>query len=130
MGNPNWKKGVSGNPTGRPPSIYSGFYREIEKSKSAVKKLIIMYFEMTEDQIRQRQQTPDISMLEKMLGECIARTTNDGNVDGFRKLLEIPFGKLPEETPQFETTPEEQEIVMEYRRRLIAIEEQKEAVKE
>jgi hypothetical protein len=113
-----FKKGQSGNPKGRPPVLLPEVQREIDRNRNALKQLVLQYFALSEEQITQRQQTPGIPFLEKLLGQCFERTANDGNVDAFRKLLEIVFGKLPEEKEPFEVSEEEKIMVMTYRQRL------------
>lgn len=83
-----------------------------------MKQLILRYFSMTDEQILQRLDAPDCQSIEGMLASCITTTKLQGDVDKFRKLLEIVFGKLPEDRPEFETTQEEKDLVIEYRRRL------------
>lgn len=116
MANPNWKKGVSGNPTGR-PGLAPELRSSIESNKAALKALILHYFNMSEAQITFRQQTPDIPFLEKIIGQCFEKTANDGNVDALRKLLEIVFGKIPEEPKEFDLSEEERELILTFRER-------------
>lgn len=57
-------------------------------------------------------------MIEMCIGQCLLKIDNDGDVQKLRMLLEIPFGKLPEESQDFETTEEERSIILAYRKRL------------
>lgn len=117
-GNPNWKKGVSPNPKGRPPIILPALQQEIDQNRNALKQLIIRYLALTDEQIAQKLSEPQTTAIETMLARCIQETSIQGDVDRFRKLLEIVFGKLPEEKHEFDVSAEEKELVMEYRRRL------------
>lgn len=113
-----WKKGQSGNPKGRPPILLPEIQREVDRNRGALKSLILQYLNLTEGQISERQLNPEIPFVEKMLGQCLERTANDGDVLKFRALLEIVFGKLPEEKEPFELSQEEKLMVMTYRKRL------------
>lgn len=117
-----WVKGKTGNPYGRPRILLPEIQRDIEKNKNVLKQMIIRYLGMTESQIQERQRDPELTFLERMLAQCMERVTNDGCVDGFRKLLEIPFGKLPEDDSFFQTTPEEQDIIMQFRTKVEELE--------
>lgn len=117
-GNPNWSKGVSGNPKGRKPLILPELQRELDTNKAKLKTLVLTYFNMTQDQITFRQGKPDIPYIEVMLGQCFQKTAEEGCVDRFRKLLEIVFGKIPEEKHEFQVSEAERTLVLEYRKRL------------
>lgn len=113
-----WKKGQSGNPKGRQPIMLPELRQEIDANKNAVKKLILMYLNMSVAQISERQRTPNIPVVETIIAQVIEKSLNDGDMVKFKMLLEIPLGKLPEEAADFETTPEERAIIVEYRRRI------------
>jgi hypothetical protein len=114
-----WKKGAaSPNPKGRPPILMPELQRELDTQKGAVKQLVLRYFALTEAQIAKRQMDKEIPFIEKILGQCFERTALDGDVDKFRKLLEIVFGKIPEEKVEFEISAEEKMLVLSFRRRL------------
>lgn len=113
-----WVKGQSGNPKGRPPILLPELQRDIDENRGKVKELILRYLGMTEEQIGERQRKPDIPFIEKILGQCLEKTANDGDVIKFRALLEIVFGKIPEDRDPFQITPDEQMLVVAYRKRL------------
>lgn len=117
-GNPNWIKGVSGNPKGKKPLILPELQRELDSNKNKLKTLVLTYFNMTQDELTERQAKPNIQMIELMLGQCFLKTAEEGCVDRFRKLLEIVFGKIPEEKREFEVSEAERTLVLEYRKRL------------
>jgi hypothetical protein len=114
------KKGEPGrNPKGRPPILHPEIQRAIDQNRNAVKELILKCFGMPEDEAQARAQKRNLPMLERMLWQCIERTTNDGDVDKFRKLLEIPFGRLPEEPKEMDISPDEKLLIITYRQRLL-----------
>lgn len=113
-----WKPGQSGNPKGRPTMIPLEIQEEANRNKVALKKLILMYFNLSVEQVEERQRTAGIPYLERILGQCFERTAIDGNVQAFRMLLEIVFGKLPEEAKEFEVSQEEKDMILIYRSKL------------
>lgn len=113
-----FQKGHSGNLNGRPMILAPELQDELAKNKNAVKKLILTYFNLTESAIAERQRNPEIPFVEKILGQCFEKTSNDGDVVKFRMLLEIVFGKIPEEPKEFELTAEEKKLVVTFRQRL------------
>jgi len=112
-----FKKGQSGNPLGRKTIVPPELRSELDSNKILLKTLVLRYFNMTEFQIGERQRNPEIPFIERILGQCFEKTANDGNVDAFRKLLEITFGKIPEAPDEFAITQEEKELIAEYRER-------------
>ncbi|MBK8455598.1 MAG: hypothetical protein IPL34_20170 [Thiofilum sp.] len=113
------KKGEPGrNPKGRPPVIHPEIQRAIDKNRNAVKELILTCLGMPEDMAAARARKTDLTIVERMLWQCIERTTLDGDVDKFRKLLEIPFGRLPEDKSEFEVSEEERAMIVTLRKRL------------
>ena len=112
-----FKKGQTGNPNGRPPVINPEIQKTADENKALFKQLVLQYFNLSEDQIAQRQRTPGIPFIEKLLGQCFEKTANDGNVDAFRKLLELTFGRIPDEPKEFELSPDEKKLVLTYRER-------------
>lgn len=111
---------------GRPPTILPELQREIDANKNAVKKLILMYLNLSESQITERQRTAmEMPMIERWLGNIIEKGANNGDIIPFKMLLEIPLGKLPEEPKEFECSPEEKILVLEYRRRVVEQDERK-----
>lgn len=118
--NGRWLKGHVTNPKGRPPILLPALQKEIDENKGKLKELILRYCGLTEEQITQRVAQPDVPIIETIIGRILQEAAVNGDVDRARKLLEIPFGKLPEERPEFETTHEEKELILEYRRRLEA----------
>lgn len=111
-------KGVSGNPKGRPPVLLPEVQREIDRNKNAVKTLILSYLNLTVSQIEERQRSREIPSVEAWLQSVIERGINDGDMLKFKMLLEIVFGKLPEEKVAFDLTSEEKSIILTYRKRV------------
>lgn len=104
---------------GRPPVILPELQREIDSNKNAVKKLILMYLNLSESQIAERQRTSvEMPIIEKWLANIIEKGVINGDLIPFKMLLEIPLGKLPEEAKEFEITAEEKALVVEFRRRV------------
>lgn len=103
LGNPNWKKGVSPNPKGRPPIILPEVQRAIDANKNAFKVLILQKIE------------PKINV---WLDQIIERGVNDGDVVKLKMLLEMVFGKIPEDNKHDDLTPQEKKIIEIYRERL------------
>lgn len=110
-----WKKGQSGNPNGGPPAIDSALRQEINRNKNAVRKLILLYLNMTERQCAERQGSQEIPMVEKLLGACIEKINLEGDILKLKMLLELAIGKLPEDPQPFELTTDEQAMVLKYR---------------
>lgn len=118
MGLTPWKKGQSGNPKGRPKTLSAELESEIRRNKNALKSLIVQYLNLTATQITERQRDPSIPFVEYALGQVLERAANDGDMAKLKMLFEIPFGKLPEETDPFETTPDEKIIIIKYRKQI------------
>ena len=114
-----WKKGQSGNPKGRPPVLRPELQSALDRNRNAVKELTLSLLSMTPQEMMARAENSGISVTEALLIKCIERATNDGDIFRGRAILEIVFGRLPEEKPEFEVTPEERLLVEEYRRRLL-----------
>lgn len=117
-GNPNWKKGVGGNPKGRPPILDPELRKEIDTNRNGLKRLILLYFNLTDGQFQIRQRDSSIPMIEKTLGQIIERMTIDGDMVKFKMLLEIVLGRLPEEQEPFHLETEEKAMVLNYRKKL------------
>src|SRR5580692_9668499 len=96
-GNPNWKSGQSGNPAGRPAILPPELRKAISSNRAAFKNLILNYLNLSLEQIEARQRDRTISSVEAMLGQIIERIFADGDMIKFKTLLELVFGKLPEE---------------------------------
>jgi len=103
---------------GRPPILLPELQKEINANKNAVKQLILVYLNLNEAQLAVRQSAPNMPMVEKWLGNIIEKGVLHGDAITFKALLEIPLGKLPEEKSDFDVSPEERELIIEYRRRL------------
>lgn len=110
-----WKKGQSGNPSGRRPLIEPELREEITRNKNGMRKLILLYLNMTEKQCADRQCQADIPLVEKLLGSCIEKINLEGDIQKLKLLLELAVGKLPEDPQPFELSTEEQAMIMKYR---------------
>ena len=102
MANPNWKKGKSGNPKGRPPILLPEVQKAIDANRNAIKTGILQQLDG------------------KVIGwidQIIERGINDGDVVKFKMLLELALGKMVDEPQDFPLTEEEKQLVLEYRRR-------------
>lgn len=111
-----WKKGQSGNPRGLAPVLDSALRQEINRNKNAVRKLILLYLNMTERQLAERQGSQEIPMVEKLLGVCIDKINLEGDIHKLKMLLELAIGKLPEDPQPFELTNDEQAMILKYRK--------------
>lgn len=117
MGNPNWVKGISGNPSGKHRVLPRELVEQLENNKALFKQLVLQYFNLTQSQIDERSRQKDRPFIEVLLQKCFEKTANDGNVDAFVKLLTLVFGKMPEESIDFEITEEERQFIMALRER-------------
>lgn len=113
-----WPKGISGNPKGRTPILLPALQKEIDANKNAIKQLILTYFSLTKEQFEERQRQPNMPMAEAILGHIMEKAYLNGDFIPFKALLEIPLGKLPEDKADFDVSPEEKELIIEYRKRL------------
>lgn len=111
-----FKKGQSGNPGGR-PAILPEVRFLIDKEKNSVRILIIELLSLTKRDFEARE-TKNPTMTEFAFLQCIQRICTDGNIDAYRKLLEIVMGKLPEDKDPFYLSDEEKAMVLEYRQRM------------
>lgn len=114
----NWVKGQSGNPSGRTPYLQPELRKAINSNRSAFKNLVLNYLNLSRLQIEARQRDLSIPSVEAMLGQIIERVIVDGDMIKFKTLLELVFGKLPEEEEPFELENEEKMMVLAYRKRL------------
>jgi hypothetical protein len=112
-----WKKGQSGNPKGMPPLLIPHLRKAIEDDKNAFKNLLRHYLSLSEENIQIRQRDPTIPFIEKILGQVLERISNDGDVFRMKALIEILFGKLPEEKEEYELSGEEKIMIDTYRKR-------------
>lgn len=113
-----WQKGQSGNLAGRPPILQPELRKAINSNRSAFKNLILNYLNLSREQIEIRQRDASIPSVEAMLGQIIERIILDGDMIKFKALLELVFGKLPEEEEPFELDNDEKLMVLTYRRKL------------
>jgi hypothetical protein len=124
MANPNgnkenlksWKKGQSGNPDGREPILDQEIFEAFRREKWATKKLISDFLNMTKAELEQRLQTPDTPSIELIVGRCIERGVREADVLKFKALVELAFGKMVDEPPDFPLTEDDKEAVRLYRK--------------
>jgi hypothetical protein len=100
-----FRKGNKGGP-GRPPVLLPEVQRAIDANRNAVKVLILQ-------------------KIGPALDRWVTRMVKDGAKDGdilkFKTLLELALGKLVEDAPEFPLTEEEKLLVLEWRRRKLAL---------
>lgn len=101
-GNPNWKKGVTANPNGRPPILLPEVQRAIDANKNAFKVLVLQKVE---------------PQLNAWLDRIIEQGVGEGDVIRLKTLLEMVFGRMVHDPPNVELTPDESVLLTEYRRR-------------
>ena len=97
-----FKKGVSGNPSGRPKALIPELRGIIERNREAAKALIIQKVE---------------PRLEEWLETCVQTGIEDGDVVKLKMLLELALGRMVEEQPEFPLSEEEKELVLAWRKR-------------
>lgn len=119
MANPNWKKGVSGNPNGRPAIITPEVRKLVDRDRNNFKLLVSELLNMDQDEFE------DIGRRKMSIGrlalyKCMERIINEGDIFRLRALLEIVFGKIPEDTSAPEFTAQEMRIIEMFRERLAA----------
>lgn len=112
-----WEKGKSGNPKGRPANFPPELRHEIDQNKEALKRLILKYLSLTENETLSRMSHPDSQNIEIMISQVMFKIKEDGDMAKLKMLLEVVFGKLPEDKDPFEMTAEEKLLVMTYRKR-------------
>lgn len=97
-----FKKGVSGNPNGRPPIILPEVQRAIDANRNALKVMILTKVE---------------SKVEQWIENIIEQGVGDADVVKFKMLMEMALGKLVDDPPEFPVTEEEKALILEWRRR-------------
>lgn len=122
-GNPkpvkSWIPGQSGNPSGSNGFLSREFRAEIAKNKSDARKLILQYLKLSESQYLERQSTPDVAIFERMLAACVQKIIETGDVNAFKAIFELAFGKITDDQTDFETlTADEQLMILKYRKAL------------
>lgn len=113
-----FQKGKSGNPKGRPPILHPEVMSAVDRSKNEIKMLLIKLLNMSDEEFDEHAENRRIPKTEKLFIRCIKDIEFTGNIEAYRKLLEILLGKLPEEPQQFALSIEEKMIVLEFRKRL------------
>lgn len=86
-----WKKGQSGNPSGRPKH-----YITAERVRTVIDTLSAMSREAMHDKI----QDPAATMLEIQIASIIARAAKDGDYGRMNFLLDRMIGKVSDEVNQ------------------------------
>ncbi len=104
-----WKKGVSGNPKGRPVSLPPEIQTERKQNQVGLIRLITTYANLTQEQAQLRLSSPQSLQIEEMVQGIINRA-KEGDVNCFKFLMDMMVGKIPEaDTSDF--TEEDIEIL-------------------
>lgn len=97
-----FKKGQSGNPSGRPPVLLPEVRKTIDANRNLIKALIL-------DKVDKSAQ--------EWISAIIKQGIDEGDAGRFKILLEIALGRMVEEAPEFPISEEEKLLILEYRRR-------------
>lgn len=110
-----WKKGKSGNPSGRPPVLLPEVQLEIDRNKSKLKSVLLEYLNKPSTEVDSACGDDSLPQVERIVARCLKATSEMGDVLRFRALLEIIFGKIPEDKKQNTLSPYEEKIINNYR---------------
>lgn len=89
---PAWKKGQSGNPAGRPPSLPVEVQTERKRNQIAIIKLMAEYMNLTKDEAKERSSATQI---EEMIQGVISRA-KEGDINCFKFVVGVVAGNIPE----------------------------------
>lgn len=104
----NFKVGNPGGP-GRPKVLLPEVQKAIDLNKNALKILILDEMNALE------QGVPKVRLI---IRGILERAANDGDATKFKTLLELVFGRTPDDPSYFEVTPEEKELILRFRKRV------------
>lgn len=114
---PPWKKGQSGNPSGR-PKLPKDLQKIPEITPAEFRRVLSKYFRMTPEQVLKLMESPEnLSCHHLAVINCVMKAVG-GDMERLRFITERLVGKPKDETHYEEMTPEEQEAagkpVLEY----------------
>lgn len=90
-----WKKGQSGNPNGRPPSLPVEIQAERKRNQVGIIKLMDTYINLTEEQARERVEGNQSTQIEEMIQGVIMRA-KEGDINCFKFVVGVVAGNIPE----------------------------------
>ena len=91
-----WKKGQSGNVTGRKPyAIPKEIQEERKRNQVGFIKLVAAYANMTREQALQRLASNEALQIEDMVQGVISKA-GEGDTNALRFIVEVMAGKIPE----------------------------------
>lgn len=94
---------------GRPKIILPEVQKAIDLNKNALKVMILEEMNALENKV------PKVRMAVRQI---IDRCINDGDAVKFKILLELVFGKMPDDPNYFEVSPEEKELIVRFRKKV------------
>jgi len=92
---PNWEKGESGNPNGRPKKYVSALKEQGYKN-SEINDCILVMISMDLDELKDVWQNPRATILEKTIANALRKSLEKGSLYSIEVLLSRAVGKPKE----------------------------------